>query len=183
MLSWSGSMFEYLMPLLVMPSYPGTLLDQMCRTAVNKHIHYGKQRGVPWGISESGFHAVDAHSNYLYRAFGVPELGLKRGLAEDLVVAPYATVMALMLAPEAACLNLQRLAAAGAVGRFGFYEAIDFTAARIPRYSASAFVHGASSSDELISIFLFIARSTDAAPFCCRPAISSDITLIARTHS
>ncbi len=84
--------------------------------------------GVPWGVSESGFNAVDTQFNYLYRAFGVPELGLKRGLEEDLVIAPYASVMALMVAPEAACLNLQRLAAENAVGKFGFYEAIDFTA-------------------------------------------------------
>lgn len=133
MMSWSGSMFEYLMPLLVMPSYPGTLLDQMCRAAVNRHIEYGREREVPWGVSESGYHAVDAQSIYQYRAFGVPELGFKRGLEEDLVVAPYATVMALMVEPEAACLNLQRLSAQGAAGRFGFYEAIDFTQSRLPR--------------------------------------------------
>lgn len=133
MMSWSGSMFEYLMPLLVMPSYPGTLLEQVCRAAVNRHIEYGREREVPWGISESGYHAVDAQSIYQYRAFGVPELGFKRGLEEDLVVAPYATVMALMVEPEAACLNLQRLSAQGAAGRFGFYEAIDFTPSRLPR--------------------------------------------------
>jgi cyclic beta-1,2-glucan synthetase len=133
MMSWSGSMFEYLMPLLVMPTYPGTLLDQVCRAAVNRHIDYGRQRGVPWGVSESAYHAVDMHSIYQYRAFGVPELGFKRGLEEDLVIAPYATVMALMVEPEAACINLQRLAEEGAAGRFGFYEAIDFTPSRLPR--------------------------------------------------
>jgi len=81
-------MFEYLMPLLVMPTYEGTLLDQTCRTAVERQREYGAQRGVPWGMSESGYNTVDAHLNYQYRAFGVPGLGLKRGLAEDLVVAP-----------------------------------------------------------------------------------------------
>ena len=126
-------MFEYLMPLLVMPTYPGTLLDQAYHAAVNRQIAYGKQRGVPWGVSESGYNAVDTQFNYLYRAFGVPGLGLKRGLEEDLVIAPYASVMALMVAPEAACQNLQRLAAEDAVGKFGFYEAIDFTLSRLPR--------------------------------------------------
>jgi cyclic beta-1,2-glucan synthetase len=154
-MSWSGSMFEYLMPLLVMPSYPGTLLDQMCRAAVSRHIDYGKQRGVPWGISESGFHAFDIHSNYLYRAFGVPELGFKRGLAEDLVIAPYATVMALMVAPEAACLNLQALAARGTVGRFGFYEAIDFTTTRLPRNSESVLVRSFMAHHQAMSLLAF----------------------------
>ncbi|HEX4044133.1 MAG TPA: glucoamylase family protein, partial [Gammaproteobacteria bacterium] len=155
MMSWSGSMFEYLMPLLVMPSYADTLLDQMCRIAVNRHIEYGKQRGVPWGVSESAFYAVDAHSNYLYRAFGVPELGLKRGLAEDLVVAPYATVMALMVAPEAACLNLQRLATQGVVGPFGFYEAIDFTTTRLPRHSTSILVRSFMAHHQAMSLLAF----------------------------
>ena len=111
LLSWSGSMFEYLMPLLVMPTFDNTLLDQTCKAAVNRQIAYGEERGVPWGISESGYNAVDVQFNYQYRAFGVPGLGLKRGLGEDLVIAPYASVLALMVAPEAACRNLQQLAA------------------------------------------------------------------------
>ena len=84
LLSWSGSMFEYLMPLLVMPTYENTLLDKSCRAAVARQIEYGEQRGVPWGVSESAYNTVDLHLNYQYRAFGVPGLGLKRGLAEDL---------------------------------------------------------------------------------------------------
>jgi cyclic beta-1,2-glucan synthetase len=155
LMSWNGSMFEYLMPLLVMPSYPGTLLDQVCQAVVSRHIDYGKQRGVPWGISESGFNAVNATSNYLYRAFGVPGLGLNRNLAEDLVVAPYATAMALMVEPEAACLNLQRLAADGAVGGFGFYEAIDFTATRLPRNSSSVLVRSFMSHHQAMSFLAF----------------------------
>nr|WP_297358382.1 glucoamylase family protein [Thauera sp.] len=130
LLSWSGSMFEYLMPLLVMPTYDDTLLDQTCRAAVARQIEYGRQRDVPWGISESGYNTVDVHLNYQYRAFGVPGLGLKRGLADDLVVAPYASALALMVAPEEACANLQRLTAAGFMGRFGLFEAIDYTPAR-----------------------------------------------------
>ena len=133
LLSWSGSMFEYLMPLLVMPTYDNTLLDSTCQAAVARQIGYGAQRNVPWGISESGYNTVDAALNYQYRAFGVPGLGLKRGLADDLVVAPYASALALMVAPEQACVNLQRLAAEGMLGKFGFYEAVDYTPSRLPR--------------------------------------------------
>jgi cyclic beta-1,2-glucan synthetase len=140
LLSWSGSMFEYLMPLLVMPSYEQTLLDQTCKAAVAWQIQYGKKRSVPWGISECGYNAIDTHLNYQYRAFGVPGLGLKRGLAEDLVIAPYASAMALMVAPGEACLNLQRLAAEGYETRYGFYEAIDYTPLRLPRGHTNAVV-------------------------------------------
>nr|WP_321464299.1 glucoamylase family protein [uncultured Desulfobulbus sp.] len=133
LLSWSGSMFEYLMPLLVMPTYENTLLDQTCRGAVASQIDYGRKFGTPWGVSECGYNAIDAQLNYQYRAFGIPGLGLKRGLAEDLVVAPYATALALMVDPHKACRNLERMAEAGFVGRFGFYEAIDYTPSRLPR--------------------------------------------------
>jgi cyclic beta-1,2-glucan synthetase len=140
LLSWSGSMFEYLMPLLVMPTYDHTLLDQTCKAAVARQIEYGSQRGVPWGVSESGYNTVDVHLNYQYRAFGVPGLGLKRGLGEDLVIAPYASALALMVMPEEACLNLQRLAAEGLMGRFGLFEAIDYTPARQRRGQSSTVV-------------------------------------------
>lgn len=140
LLSWSGSMFEYLMPMLVMPTYPNTLLDQTCRAAVARQIEYGGQCGVPWGISESAYNTVDAKLNYQYRAFGAPGLGLKRGLAEDLVVAPYASVMALMVAPVAACLNLQRLAREGVMGKFGLFEAVDYSPSRQRRGSHKTLV-------------------------------------------
>jgi cellobiose phosphorylase len=140
LLSWSGSMFEYLMPLLVMPTYENTLLDQTYKAVVERQIEYGKSRGGPWGMSESGYNTIDVHLNYQYRAFGVPGLGLKRGLAEDLVIAPYASALALMVAPEDACLNLQRLAADGFAGRYGFYEAIDYTPSRVPRGQSAAVV-------------------------------------------
>jgi len=130
--SWSGSMFEYLMPMLVMPSYENTLLDETCRAAVQRQIEYGRTRGVPWGISESGYNLTDAQLNYQYRAFGVPGLGLKRGLGEDLVISPYSTVMALMVAPREACENLERLHADERDGAYGFYEAIDYTPSRVP---------------------------------------------------
>ena len=98
------------MPLLVMPTYEHTLLDQTYQAAVERQIEYGSKCGVPWGASESAYNMIDVHLNYQYRAFGVPGLGLKRGLAEDLVIAPYASALALMVTPEKACLNLQRVA-------------------------------------------------------------------------
>ena len=140
LLSWSGSMFEYLMPLLVMPTYEHTLLDQTYAAAVGRQIEYGRQRSVPWGMSESGYNAVDVHLNYQYRAFGVPGLGLQRGLADDLVIAPYASALALMVAPEEACLNLQQLSAEGFEARYGFYEAIDYTPSRQRRRQSSTVV-------------------------------------------
>ena len=140
LLSWSGSMFEYLMPLLVMPTYDATLLDQTYQAVIDRQVEYGRQRGVPWGISESGYNATDAAGNYQYRAFGVPGLGLKRGLAEDLVIAPYACEMALMIDPAKCVANLKRIAEEGHYGSFGFYEAIDYTTARVPRGAESATV-------------------------------------------
>jgi len=127
LLSWSATMFEYLMPCLLMRSFPGTLLETTYRRVVARQIQYGNQRGVPWGISESAYNVVDRSDNYQYKAFGVPGLGLKRGLADDLVVAPYATALTLPIRPQSAVKNLVRLSRAGAEGRYGFYESIDFT--------------------------------------------------------
>jgi cellobiose phosphorylase len=127
LVSWSGSMFEYLMPLLMLRSHPETLLENACRTAVRAQILYGRRQRVPWGISESAYYVVDPHGTYQYKAFGVPGLGLKRGLAEDLVIAPYATALAAQVDPTAAAANLRRLAREGAAGRFGFDEALDYT--------------------------------------------------------
>ena len=131
LMSWSGSMFEYLMPNLVMPIWPGSLLDEMSQSAVLRQIHWGIERGVPWGVSESGYHAFDVQHNYQYQAFGVPGLGLRRGLADDMVVAPYATLLALMVSPQKACENLFRLEKNGAHGEYGFYEALDYTPSRL----------------------------------------------------
>jgi cyclic beta-1,2-glucan synthetase len=127
LLSWSATMFEYLMPLLVMRSYPDTLLDESCRMAVRRQRDYADQRGVPWGISESAYDLVDHHGTYQYKAFGVPGLGMKRGLADELVVAPYATALAALVHPTAAAANLRRLARDGLLGAYGFFEAIDYT--------------------------------------------------------
>jgi len=133
LLSWSGSMFEYLMPNLVMPCYENTLIDQTNRGVLKRQIEYGRQRNVPWGISESCYNTVDASLNYQYKAFGVPGLGFKRGLGEDLVIAPYASVLSLLVDPEAACNNLERLNEAGFENKFGFFESIDYTPSRLPR--------------------------------------------------
>jgi len=141
LLSWSGSMFEYLMPELIMPSYENTLLYQTNIATVKRQIEYAKKRGVPWGISESGYNSVDVNLNYQYHAFGVPGLGLKRGLEEDLVIAPYASMLALMVSPGKACANLQLLALEGFEGEYGFYEAIDYTTARLPRNKNYAIVN------------------------------------------
>ncbi|WP_164126062.1 GH36-type glycosyl hydrolase domain-containing protein [Sphingobacterium luzhongxinii] len=133
LLSWSGSMFEYLMPQLVMPSYKNTLLYQTSRATVKRQIDYIRKRNTPWGISESAYNMVDADLNYQYRAFGVPGLGLKRGLEEDLVIAPYASMLALLMSPEKACNNLKLLENQGFEGELGFYEAIDYTPSRLSR--------------------------------------------------
>jgi cyclic beta-1,2-glucan synthetase len=127
LLSWSGTMFEYLMPMLFTLSFRNSLLDNACRAAVTRQIQYAAERDVPWGISESAHSAIDTHQIYQYRAFGVPSLGLKRGLEEDLVVAPYATALALLVEPAKAIENLQRLEKLGMYGEMGFYEALDFT--------------------------------------------------------
>ncbi len=128
LVSWGATMFEYLMPLLLMRTYPGTLLDQSCRMVVRKQIRYGRERHVPWGISESAYDLVDRLGNYQYKEFGVPGLGLKRGLADELVVAPYATALAALLEPVRAARNLRHLTREGAEGPFGYYDAVDYTA-------------------------------------------------------
>jgi cyclic beta-1,2-glucan synthetase len=127
LVSWSGSMFEYLMPMLVMRSYAGTLLDQTHRGAVRRQIAYGRSLRLPWGVSESAWNVRDRHLTYQYRAFGVPDLALKRGLENELVVAPYATLLALMVDPERALANMERLEKLGVTGPFGLRDAIDYT--------------------------------------------------------
>ena len=140
LVSWSGSMFEYLMPALVMRSPAGSLLDQTCHLIVRRQRQYGAERGVPWGISESAYNARDLELTYQYTNFGVPGLGLKRGLSDDVVVAPYATALAAMIAPRAAVQNIARLTAAGASGQYGLYEALDYTATRLPQETRVAVV-------------------------------------------
>jgi cyclic beta-1,2-glucan glucanotransferase len=133
LISWTGTMFEYLMPLLVMRNYPASLLDETYRTVVKRQIEYAEERGVPWGVSESAYNVRDIQLNYQYGPFGVPGLGLKRGLIEDLVVAPYATMLAAQIDPRAAMDNLRRHEEEGVLGPYGYFEAIDYTAERLPQ--------------------------------------------------
>ncbi len=181
LLSWSGSMFEYLMPLVVMPGYDETLLDQTCKAVVRRQIEYAKHRGVPWGISESGYNLLDARLAYQYRAFGVPGLGLKRGLADDLVIAPYASALALLVAPEEACTNLQRLSSEGFAGECGFYEAIDYTPSRLPRGQAYAVVRSYMAHHEgmtLLSVAQVLLDGRMQARFASDPACQATALLL-----
>lgn len=181
LVSWSGSMFEYLMPMLVMPTYDGTLLDQTCRAAVSRQIAYGKQLGLPWGVSESGYYTFDTSLNYQYHAFGVPGLGFKRGLAEDVVIAPYASALALMVAPDPACTNMQRLAAMGLEGRFGLYEAVDYTPARLARGATHAVVQSYMAHHQGMSL-LAIAHVLVDQPmqrrFAMEPLLRATLMLL-----
>lgn len=133
LLSWGGTMFEYLTPRLVLPTFNNTLLDQAERTAVTRQIEFGQKNGVPWGVSESGFYVLDAFQTYQYQSFGVPGLGLKRGLQNDVVIAPYATLMAAVIDPHGVCLNLDNIRSEGGEGPYGVYEAIDYTRRRLPQ--------------------------------------------------
>lgn len=140
LVSWSGSMFEYLMPSLVMRAPEGSLLATSNRAVVARQIEYGKRLSKPWGVSESAYNTRDLNYTYQYSNFGIPGLGLKRGLSDNYVVAPYATALAAMVNPGAAHTNFQRLDNTGAKGRYGYYEAIDFTTSRLPKGAQYAIV-------------------------------------------
>ncbi|GHD11235.1 GH36-type glycosyl hydrolase domain-containing protein [Tianweitania populi] len=140
LVSWSGSMFEYLMPPLVMKEPQGGLLNQTNNLIIRRQISYARSKGIPWGISEAAFNARDREMTYQYTNFGVPGLGLKRGLANNTVIAPYASVLASQFMPHEAVTNLHRLAELGARGRYGFYDAVDFTPSRVPEGSDHAVV-------------------------------------------
>jgi cellobiose phosphorylase len=181
LVSWSGSMFEYLMPLLVMPCYENTLLDRTCKAAVQRQIEYGRSRGVPWGISESGYNRTDALLNYQYRAFGVPGLGWKRGLPDDLVIAPYATAMALTIAPRAACENLQRLATEQRSGAYGFYEAVDYTPERLPPGKTSATIRSFMAHHQgmtLLALDNFLRGNPMQRRFMACPSLMAEDLLL-----
>ncbi|HUO45641.1 MAG TPA: glucoamylase family protein [Acidimicrobiia bacterium] len=152
LISWSGSMFEYLMPMLVMQSPPESVLETTYRAVVQRQIDYGAERQVPWGISEAAYAARDVRLIYQYRAFGVPGLGFERGLSEDLVIAPYATMLATMVEPREAVANLARLTALGALGTYGFYEALDFTPARQPETGEAVLVQAYMAHHQAMSL-------------------------------
>lgn len=138
--SWTGTMFEYLMPSLVMKNYKNTLLDETYKTAIKIQREYCKKKKIPWGISESGFFAFDVNLNYQYKAFGVPQLGFKRGLKEDLVISPYSSMLALNFAPQYVSLNINNLLRENMNGEYGLYEAIDYTSKRLPQNMNKAIV-------------------------------------------
>src|SRR5260370_25490036 len=141
LISWSGSMFEFLMPALIMRSPDGSMLSQTYLQVVRRQIDYGAERNVPWGVSESAFNARDLTMTSQSSGFGITGLGLKRGLSEDIVIAPYATALAAMVFPSAALENFKRIAKAGGEGRYGFYEALDYTKTRLPEGKEVAVIH------------------------------------------
>ena len=155
LMSWSGSMFEYLMPSLVMTTPEGSLIDQTCRRVVERQVNYGNLRWVPWGISEAGYNTRDLDLNYQYSTFGVPGLGLKRGLAKDLVIAPYATALAAMVEPRTALANLKRLEQLGALGPYGFYESLDYTPTRLRENEKFAMVRSYMAHHQGMSLVAF----------------------------
>jgi cyclic beta-1,2-glucan synthetase len=155
LISWSGSMFEYLMPAIIMRSPANSMLSQTYEQVVQRQIEYGNERGVPWGISESAFSARDIEFTYHYEGFGVPGLGLKRGLSGDLVIAPYATALASMIEPAAAVQNFARIARAGGEGAYGFYEALDYTPSRLPEGKDVAIVRTYMAHHQAMSIVAF----------------------------
>jgi cyclic beta-1,2-glucan synthetase len=176
LLSWGGTMFEYLMPPLFMHSYEGTLLEQSCRAVVDHQIAYARRKGVPWGVSESGYYRFDAAMNYQYKGFGVPGLGLRRGLSEDLVVAPYASLLALATHPHAVMENIEHLIELKMLGRYGFYEAIDYTESRLPSGQKNAIVrsfmvhhHGMS----LLSLTNYLQDNVMVRRFHADPRVQS----------
>lgn len=140
LISWSGTSFEYLMPNINIPKYKGSLLDESCKFMIMSQMEYAKKLQIPWGISEAAFNLKDLHSNYQYKAFGIPWLGLKRGLADEMVVAPYGSVLAITDYPKEVYQNLKRLEQYGMYGKYGFYESIDFTPERLEKGKKSSVV-------------------------------------------
>jgi cyclic beta-1,2-glucan synthetase len=163
LISWSGSMFEYLMPSLVIRAPAGSLIEQSSRLTVQRQIDYGATLGVPWGVSESAYNVRDREFTYQYSNFGVPGLGLKRGLGENIVITPYATALAAMVDPRAAARNFESLAAAGASGRYGFYEALDYTPIRLPEDKSVAIVRAFMAHHQGMTIVAIADALLDGA--------------------
>jgi len=181
LVSWSGSMFEYLMPALVMRSPSSSLLAQTYYLIVRRQRKYGTERGVPWGVSESAYNVRDLKLTYQYTNFGVPGLGLKRGLSEDVVIAPYATALAAMIDAGAAVQNFARLVAAGARGRYGFYEALDYTPARVPEDQPVAIVQAYMAHHQgmsLVALANVIHEGVMRARFHAEPRIQATELLL-----
>ncbi|PZO74471.1 MAG: protein ndvB [Mesorhizobium amorphae] len=176
LMSWAGSMFEYLMPPLVMKEPQGGILNQTSNLVIKRQMAYGRSRNVPWGISEAAYNARDREMTYQYTNFGVPGLGLKRGLSQNLVIAPYATVLASQFMPREAVQNLARLRSIGALGRYGFFDAVDFTPSRVPEGANHAVVQNYMAHHQGMSIVaianaIFAGRMRDR--FHSDPVIES----------
>lgn len=181
LVSWAGTMFEYLMPALVMRNYKNTLLDETYYTVIKAQMRYGDKRNVPWGTSESGYYAFDMMLNYQYKAFGVPDLGLKRGLIEDMVVSPYSTVLALPFEPKKAMENIKRLVSDGIEGNYGFYEAVDYTPERLPAGKRRALVQSFMAHHQgmiLISLNNYLNENIMQKRFHSDPFIKAGETLL-----
>src|SRR5438270_167633 len=181
LISWSGSMFEYLMPSLVMRAPAGSLIEQTNRLIVRRQMSYGAALGLPWGISESAYNARDLEFTYQYSNFGVPGLGLKRGLSENAVVAPYATALAAMVEPAASVRNFGRLAAVGASGRYGFYEALDYTRSRLPEGKDCAVVRAFMAHHQGMTVVAIANALLDAeirARFHAEPIVQATELLL-----
>jgi cyclic beta-1,2-glucan synthetase len=181
LISWTGTMFEYLMPLLVMRDYRETLLGETYDAVVSRQIEYGYERGVPWGISESAYAARDLQLNYQYGPFGVPGLGLKRGLIEDLVVSPYSTMLAASIVPGPAMENLRVLEREGALSRYGFYEALDYTPERVKKGERCTLVRAYMAHHQgmtLISLNNLINRNVMQNRFHSDPAVQATELLL-----
>ena len=140
LISWSGTAFEYLMPNINIPKYEGSLLDESCKFMIMSQMEYAKKLNMPWGISEAAFNLKDLHGNYQYKAFGIPWLGLKRGLADEFVVSSYGSILAINDAPIEVVKNLQLLEQFNMKGKYGFYESIDFTPERAPKNQKASVV-------------------------------------------
>ncbi|MHB8750294.1 MAG: GH36-type glycosyl hydrolase domain-containing protein [Aggregatilineales bacterium] len=176
LLSWSGTMFEYLMPALIMESYEHTLLTQSCRTAVEYQISYANERNVPWGISEASYYAFGGSMDYQYRAFGVPALGFKRGLSDDLVITPYASMLALRFNSQAVRQNIDHLDSLKMRGRYGLYEAVDYTRARLPLRQDHAIVRSYMAHHQgmiLVSLANYLTGDRMISRFHADPRVQS----------
>jgi cyclic beta-1,2-glucan synthetase len=181
LISWSGSMFEYLMPSLVMRAPTGSLLDATSRLVVGRQIAFADKQNLPWGISESAYNARDLELTYQYSNFGIPGLGLKRGLADNFVVAPYATGLAAMVNPQAARKNLARLKDVGALGRYGYYEALDYTPKRVPEGETCAIVRAFMAHHQgmtIVAIANTVLDSKMRARFHAEPMIQATELLL-----
>jgi cyclic beta-1,2-glucan synthetase len=181
LISWSGSMFEYLMPALIMHAPAGSLLEGTNRQVVRRQISYGAELGVPWGISESQYNARDLDFNYQYSGFGVPDLGYKRGLANDIVIAPYATGLASMVDPGAAARNYKRLEEQGGRGRYGWYEALDYTAERLPEGARVAVIRAYMAHHQAMTIVAIanaLRRGDIRAQFHAEPIVQATELLL-----